>query len=30
MPKIVDKVDSGLGKLYEGDVHLPDLPEVVK
>jgi len=28
MRKIVDKIDSGLGKLYEGDVHLPDLPEV--
>jgi len=28
MRKIVDKIDSGLGKLYEGDVHLPNLPEV--
>jgi len=23
MTKIIDKIDSGLGKLYEGDVHLP-------
>jgi len=24
----IDRIDGALGRLYEGDVHLPDLPEV--